>query len=460
VTETSPPSDRTGSFEYADLFAGIGGFAAALRALGGKHAYAVEIDAEAAAVYEHNWAHPALGDITEVANDDGVLVPAMDVLAGGFPCQAFSKSGAQRGMDEARGTLIWNVLKVVEKHRPTVVVLENVRNLIGPRHRHEYDVIIETLRDELGYRVTDEPAIISPHRLPGWLGGRPQVRERVFITATYNPKGLVRPAGLRPVFTNDEVVEGWNPRKPGSEWNLFDYLEDSHEIPGTALTKPERLWIDAWNEFVEVMYERRDGEHLPGFPFWADSWRDYAQPIPPGTPAWKRSHLEKNYRFYAQHRAWIDGWAERWGIFTSAFPPSRRKLEWQAQDAPRLWDTVMQLRPSGIRAKRPTHLPALVAITQTSIVGPRERRLSVLEAARLQGLPDGFSFATNKKDAASFKQLGNGVSTGVVWNVFKRHVERDRDILETTTEGRMILEAVKNAPASPDEVLAGMFPRV
>lgn len=96
-------------------------------------------------------------------------------------------------------------------------------------------------------------------------------------------------------------------------------------------------------------------------------------------PDWKQSHLRRNYDAFESNWRDILVWAYRWGIYTDLFPASRRKLEWQAQDAKRLWDTVMHFRPSGIRAKRPTYLPALVAITQTSIVGPSQTRLGIPE---------------------------------------------------------------------------------
>jgi len=107
----SPTADATSSFEFVDLFAGIGGFHAAMKAYGGKCVYAVEIDKKAAHVYEHNWGHPALGDITQDADSDLKImnVPRHDVLCAGFPCQPFSKSGAQRGMDETRGTLFFTL---------------------------------------------------------------------------------------------------------------------------------------------------------------------------------------------------------------------------------------------------------------------------------------------------------------------------------------------------------------
>src|SRR3954471_22769157 len=176
-------SSSSFGFKFVDLFAGVGGFHAALSAFGGECVYAVEKDPEAAAIYERNWKVPAFGDIVD-DTEGRMRVPKHDVLAAGFPCQPFSKSGFQRGMDEARGTLFWNICEILRVRKPSVVLLENVRNIAGPRHRHEWDVIIRSLR-ELGYRVSYEPIVFSPHLLPPERGGRPQVRERVFIVGTY-----------------------------------------------------------------------------------------------------------------------------------------------------------------------------------------------------------------------------------------------------------------------------------
>lgn len=413
--------------------------------------YAVEIDRAASSVYQRNWGLDPLGDITNDVSDNWINVPEHDLLAAGFPCQPFSKSGAQRGMEETRGTLFWNIAQIIEQRKPKVVVLENVRNLAGPRHVHEWQVIIETLRDE-GYRVSDHPAIFSPHLLPPARGGRPQVRERVFITATHDPERLGEGVPVDPVALPSDVIDGWDARE---EWHLEELLDDAHNIPGCALTEAERRWIDAWDEWVQMWYEHAEGRRPPGFPIWADCWADYLEPLPLGLPDWKVGHLRKNYDLYARHRSWIDPWASRWKVFSDEFPPSRRKLEWQAQDTPRLWDTVMHLRPSGIRAKRPTYLPALVAITQTSIIGPRGRRLSPRETARLQGLPDWFDFG-DQRPALTYKQMGNGVNVGAVWHVVREHVRRDEDVLKRTPEGRRILTSVLGAPLSPDDALSTM----
>lgn len=450
------------AFRYVDLFAGIGGFAAALQAFGGEGVYSVEIDAAAAKVYELNWGHSPLGDVTKDASDTVMNVPGHDVLAAGFPCQPFSKSGAQRGMDETRGTLYWNILNIVQAHHPAVLLLENVRNLAGPRHRHEWQVIVETLRAE-GYRVSETPAVFSPHQIPVTHGGRPQVRERVFITATYDPDGIGGSIEPDPVVTPRTRIDGFDPTQ---EWSLDEILDPDHHVVGCDLTPAETLWIDAWDDFVQRMWEEREGRRLPGFPLWADSWPTSTakaltlagQIESVETPTWKRDFLVKNAAFYDAHRKTIDAWAERWGVFTDAFPPSRRKLEWQAQDTPRLWDTVMHFRPSGIRAKRATYLPTLVAITQTSIIGPRGRRLSPREAARLQGLPDEFTFGSQPA-SATYRQLGNGVNVGAVWNVLKAHVARDEEILKRSAAGQRIVSAVLDAPASPDERLREILAR-
>ena len=141
-------------------------------------------------------------------------------------------------------------------------------------------------------------------------------------------------------------------------------------------------------------------------------------------PTWKIDFLEKYAKFYTAHGGPIDSWTKDSGVYPEAFPPSRRGLEWQAQDTPRFYGAVVHLQASGTRAKRSTYVPAFVAITQTSIVGSRGRRLSVREGARLQGLPREFIFC-DQPDAVSFRQLGNGVSVGSVRHVLRQHARQD-----------------------------------
>jgi len=439
------------SFTFVDLFAGIGCFHAALSALGGECVYASEIDTAAAEIYASNWGLVPAGDITLAANDNVMEVPEHDVLVGGFPCQPFSKSGKQLGMEEARGTLFWNIAKIIEVRKPAIVLLENVRNIAGPRHVHEWNVIIRTLRS-LGYRVSSAPLVVSPHRLDPKFGGRPQIRERVLIAATRIDTEANSLLDEPEQLDLRGALNGWDP----SSWQLKRDLPLTKVEPAERqvlkLSETEKLWIDAWNDFVVTMRERLKGDAIPGFPIWVDAWIEPNKlRIPPGTPKWKENFLRKNSDFYGNHKVALDKWLRRWDNL-NAFPPSRRKFEWQAQDAKDLWSTIMHFRPSGIRAKKPTYVPALVAITQTSIIGPMKRRISIREGARLQGLPDWFTFGSQKSNQ-TYKQLGNAVNVGVVYNVIKAQVKRDRQILRAKPK---LVRSIIGAPASPDLALAAM----
>jgi DNA (cytosine-5)-methyltransferase 1 len=414
----------TAKFTFVDLFAGIGGFHAALSSMGGECVYAVENDPKAAAVYETNWGINPMGDITDAANEHIVVVPNHDVLVAGFPCQPFSKAGRQRGMEETRGTLYWNILRIIEARRPSLVMLENVRNLAGPRHAHEWKVIIGTLREQ-GYKVASTPTVFSPHLLPPSHGGTPQNRERVFIVA-------VRCDDLRgdqlidddPILVNGPIG-GWNPQ----DWDVVNDLPllDQSEAIGYSLSETEVHWIDAWNDLVVAISDSVG--RFPNHPIWGDSWvllEDLH--IPLGTPDWKSKLLRKNAEFYTENKDFLDNWVVQWEFYSDKFPASRRKLEWQAQDASSLWGTVMHFRPSGIRAKKATYLPALVAMNQTSIIGSQRRRITPREAARLQGLPDDFKFG-DQPDSVTYKQLGNGVCVGAVSHVLMTAIDRYQEIL-------------------------------
>ena len=437
------------TFKFVDLFAGIGGFHAALGALGGECVYASEWDKDAARIYERNWNLKPDGDITLAANDEVMNVPAHDVLVGGFPCQPFSKSGKQMGMEETRGTLFWNIAKIIEARKPTLVLLENVRNIAGPRHMHEWEVIIKTLRD-LGYRVSDQPMVVSPHLIHPEFGGRPQVRDRVFIAATRIPKGIPNLKFNIEIPSLDSVKKNWDPQK----WNLsrdlpLEKLKDAKSKKAVALNENELEWIDAWNDFVVVMREKLGEKSLPGFPIWANDWvllKDLK--IPKDTPDWKANFLRKNSEFYTTHRVVLNKWLKKWNNLES-FPPSRRMFEWQAQDTSTLWETIMHFRPSGIRAKKATYVPAMVAITQTSIIGKQKRRITTREGARLQGLPDWFDFV-DQSDKLTYKQLGNGVNVGAVYNVLRAQVIRDLDLLG---DKAALTRSILGAPANPDTVL-------
>lgn len=440
-------------FTYTDLFAGVGGFAAALNALGGTHVLSAEIDDAAAQTYLANFGVNPKGDVRNIAGDDGVLTISTDILAGGFPCQPFSKSGAQRGtLDKVRGTLFENILLFVRENKPQIILLENVRNLIGPKHLSDFNEIIAQLRNA-GYRVSDEPSVISPHLLPKTHGGRPQSRPRIYISATYNPSANDLEFWENPVpaVTPKHLVEKFGK----IEWNLNEDLPllQLNQTSKNKISEEELRWLKTWEKFLELFLKSSPDTKLPGFPLWTDAWfKPKSDEFSGEMPRWKKELVEKNKTFYRANKKWIDEWlAENPGF--KDFPNSRRKFEWQAGNSTSLWKCAIQLRPSGVRVKKLTYLPALVAVNQSSIIGTQKRRITVRESARLQGFPEGYLFGSgNSSEKQAYKQMGNAVHVGSVFYVLKEHVKRDADILSKTEAGIRILEKVLGAPNSPDQV--------
>ena len=434
-------------FKFIDLFAGIGGFHSALSDLGGDCVLACEFDEECQIVYKSTFPNTKLiSNIREITRNDieddnstrnlkeiKSLVPDHDVLCAGFPCQPFSKSGKQKGiLDKARGTLFFDIMQIVKAKHPKYLILENVRNLTGPKHSETWKLIIESIREE-GYTVSGIPTILSPHLIPKELGGAPQVRDRVFIAATLNGKN-------EPLYIERESYKhNHNP----DNWNIAEYLlpdntvSQSESLSNYRLTQEELTWLNAWDYLVSKL----DSNTLPGFPIWADALT--SNPIiEDDMPLWKKNFLIKNSNFYITNKKFLDKWKNIvWKPANKKieeFPMSRQKFEWQARKAfptkknRTIKSLVLQFRPSGIRVKPASYLPALVAITQTSIVGPNIRdgikhfrKITPIEASKLQGIDGSIFKKAGVPDSVAYKQLGNGVNTGVVKYVFSQLCEDD-----------------------------------
>lgn len=431
-------------FDFVDLFAGIGGFHGALSSLGGRGVLAAEIDDRAAAVYSQNWGLDPKADVRDIAARASE-VPDHAVLAGGFPCQPFSKSGRQLGMAEERGTVFNDVATILRAKSPPVVFLENVRNIAGPRQRSTWKAVLDGLR-QAGYRVPEQPCVFSPHLLPPEAGGAAQVRERVYILGTYvGRERAQKETDVAPPVEHRPQM-GWDPQ----QWSIRDHVvaaAESTTRPGAyRLTEEEHEWVNTWNDFLARL---RPGARLPGHPLWADVWTGHMVAAA-GDPDWKQAFIAKNAAFHAENRRAVDGWIGD-NPHLRSFPASRRKLEWQAQDSARdLWQLLLHFRPSGIRAKRPTYAPALVAMGQTSIYGPEQRRLTVEEAAVLQGFPRWFRFGA-QVDSLSYRQLGNAINIGTAKYVFTRYVETNAADIEAAydagarSDGSLLVKAIAAA---------------
>ena len=156
--------------KFIDLFAGIGGFHQAMTSFGSECVFASEWDKYASIVYETNYSLKPFGDITKITEQE---IPPHDILCGGFPCQAFSISGKQRGFDDVRGTLFFDIARIAKHHQPKILFLENVRNFEKHDDGKTLKKVLETL-NKINYDCYHK--VLNARHF-----GLPQNRERIFI---------------------------------------------------------------------------------------------------------------------------------------------------------------------------------------------------------------------------------------------------------------------------------------
>jgi DNA (cytosine-5)-methyltransferase 1 len=430
------------SLRFVDICAGLGGFNKALTSLGFECVFASEIDEELRKNYKKNFPvniNSTYGDIREYKN----IIPSHNILCAGFPCQPFSKSGRQRGFeDETEGTIFHEILDVLKKHKPEYIFLENVGNF----ERHDSGRTWEVVRNHLislGYSVrgtihvaSGGAGLLSPHHL-----GFPHHRERFFIVGSLDCNLPDDPFPQRkkiPLMPLDRYI------KPFKELSEIEKSE-------TKLSKKQVDCINHWNQLVMNLPE--DKVFLPSFPIWSDEFearypfenvtpyttsikelrkslsefplkskmsRDelleflpsYARTKVDYFPQWKIRFIKQNREWFSEHSHFFD---REWLDTLKQFPPSLRKLEWNCQGEERnLWKHILQFRPSGLRVKRCSFIPSLVAMTETQIpiIGPEQRFLSRTEGLLLLGFSDSHILPDRRERA--FAALGNGVHVDVV----------------------------------------------
>ena len=202
-------------FKYIDLFAGIGGIRIPFQELGGKCVFTSEWDSFAQKTYRTNFGGDIAGDITQV---NAKSIPDFDVLLGGFPCQPFSQAGLHKGFSDTRGTLFFDIERIIAEKRPKMFLLENVKQLKGHDKGRTFRVIEEHLK-HLNYSVTARVLRAGDF-------GVPQNRERIYIVGFD-----------RKYFNLDEEFQFEFPIPPKTKTRLGDILEPSVDEKYTISSK-------------------------------------------------------------------------------------------------------------------------------------------------------------------------------------------------------------------------------
>lgn len=209
---------------FIDLFAGLGGFRLALESLGARCVYSNEWDKFAQQVYEANFGEVPDGDITQV---DETTIPDHDILCAGFPCQAFSISGKRRGFEDSRGTLFFDVARIVRCKKPRIVFMENVKNFATHDNGRTLEVV-QTTMEELGYSFFQKVLNSVDY-------GVPQKRERIYMVC----------------FRKDLGISDFSfPRPVPLERHVEDFLLEERDVP-------EKLYVSRPDTYMNGVADDR-----------------------------------------------------------------------------------------------------------------------------------------------------------------------------------------------------------
>lgn len=385
--------------KFIDLCCGIGGFHQALSHFDFECVFACDNDKDCKENYEKNYNIVPHDDIYEIEINN---IPFHDILTAGFPCQSFSKAGHRRGFDDNRGTIFFQICKIIKHHKPSYVILENVKNITSHDKGNTWSVMKEKI-DQLGYYTYDTPIILNP-----LYYGVPQSRERVIIMCKRKDIGPLPPKPLLKKSTHAKKTD------------LKSILEKDYDKK-YLLKGKLKITHEIYNEFLKIL--KNNNVSVPKFPIWTEWWKTDEELLVQSMESLTltneneykkyKNWIDKNIEFYKQYKNILEDWLVK-SRQRKEWSGAVRKMEYQAgKDGLCMDDILWSPRSSGVRIKKTDYSPTLVAMTSMiPIYGPEMRQLTPRECARLQSFPD--SYIIHEDDKVSYKQFGNAVNVEMI----------------------------------------------
>jgi DNA (cytosine-5)-methyltransferase 1 len=207
---------KKSKFKFIDLFAGIGGMRIPFDELGGTCVFTSEFNKFAQQTYEANFHIIPEGDITQI---DEKKIPPHDLLLAGFPCQAFSHAGLKKGFEDTRGTLFFDIARILKHHKPKAFLLENVKGLKSHDGGNTLKTIMSVLEDDLKYNVI-EPKVLNAKDF-----GLPQNRQRIFIIGFRNHTDFEFPEPPKNTTRLGKILH----KRTSDKFTISDRLWASHQ---------------------------------------------------------------------------------------------------------------------------------------------------------------------------------------------------------------------------------------
>lgn len=411
--------------KFIDLFAGIGGFHKAFDIGLDRNKYELdcvfvsEINKNAIKTYTENFSINESNILNIRDLDDGATqIPDHDFLFAGFPCQTFSGAGKKLGfLDEIRGTLFFDIVKILENKKPKLILLENVKHIIKHDNGNTWKLITKILEKDLGYIIPKTPLILSPHEF-----GIPQERSRVFIPGVLKSKTTL---------DKNQITFDFESFKEELQKNSFENFLSKKDIEKKYIlkyTKDKYLSkvFKAWGEFI-LNIKRKTNRTLPVI--WAYEFnQNYSLDH---LSHWKKIYIENIRDVYLLNKIFIDKWLEKYDVLN--WKKRDQKLEWQAgKDNYNIKNSFIQLRQSGVRCRERNKFPTLVAMVQIPLIFDDRykswRYLTPRETANLQSFPSDYKIynqINNSKnnDFETYKQFGNSVNIKIVSIIQKQLME-------------------------------------